>query len=242
MNRFFRNTFIVIALHLSSGIFQVNAQGIPESLAKQVTEVAPLIIQFHADEGSLQRFYFIQNSPERRERFKSFYQDYLARLEKLPFESMSTGGRADYILFKRNLENELRLLSEEEKEYSSVHKLIAYGDPIYDLEKQRRRGTHLQSPLVAAKLNDVLKTVREASKKIGLEPSLTRKQARRAEGIVKGHQAAIKSVFEFYNGYDPEFTWWVTKPYHQLDSALAEYAGLLKKKVDPSTLPKDDGS
>lgn len=243
MNRLFRNTFIGIALHLLCGMFQVNmAQGIPESVAKQVTEVSPLIIQFQADEGSLQRFYFIQSSPERRERFKVFYQDYLGRLEKLPFENMSTGGRVDYILLKRDLENELRLLSEEEKEYSSVLKLIAYGDPIYELEKQRRRGAHLQSPAVAAKLNEVLKTVRNASKKIASEPNLTRKQARRAESIVKGHQSAIKSVFEFYNGYDPEFTWWVTKPYYQLDSALTEYAGLLKKKVDPSTLPKDDGS
>ena len=234
---------MALLLHFLSGTLQESqAQGIPQPLAKQVTEVAPLIIQFHADKGSLERFYFIENSPERRERFKSFYQSYLTSLEKLPFESMSTGGRADYLLFKRNLDNELRLLAEEEREYSSVYKLISYGDPIYDLEKQRRRGAHLQSPAVATTLNEVLKIVQNTSKKIALEPNLNRRQARRAEGIVNGHRAAMKSVFDFYNGYDPEFSWWVTKPYHQLDSALNDYAGLLKKKVDPSTLPKDDGS
>ncbi len=243
MNFSFRKIPASVTLLILSSLFQLAcAQAIPESLASQVTEVAPLIIQFHADEGSLRRFYVIQNSPERRERLKQFYQDYRARLEALPFESMTTGGKVDYILFKRNLENEIRLLTEEEKEYTAVLKFVAYGEPLYELEKMRRRGAHLQSAEVAGTLNNVLKTVKLASAKISGEPLLTRKQVRRAEGIIKGHQAAIKSVFEFYNGYDPEFTWWVTKPYHQLDSALTEYAASVKKKVDPSTLPKDDGS
>lgn len=59
---------------------------------------------------------------------------------------------------------------------------------------------------------------------------------------MKGHKSALKSVFEFYNAYDPEFGWWTTKPYRQLDSALTKYAALLRNKVDPATQPKDDGS
>jgi hypothetical protein len=232
----------VIALCCISLCGTLRAQSIPESLATQVTEVAPLIIQFRADEGSLKRFYFIESSPERRERLRTFYQDYRQQLDKLPFESMSTSGKADYILFRRNLENELALLAQEEKEYTSVSKLVAYGDGIYQIEKQRRRGAHLESATVATQLNAILKTVREASKKVDKEPNLTRAQANRAAGIVKGHQDALKSIFEFYDGYDPEFTWWVTKPLHQLDTALTTYGDALKTKVDPSTLPKDDGS
>jgi hypothetical protein len=220
----------------------LNGQPIPATVSTQVTEVAPLIIQFRADEGSLKRFYVVQNSPERRQRLTTFYTDYLQQLADLPFESMSTGGKVDYILFRRNLENELVLLSQEEKEYASVSKLVAYGDGIYQLEKQRRRGADLESADVAGKLNDILKTVREATKRIDKEPNMTRAQSRRVVAIIGGHQIALKSIFEFYNGYDPEFTWWTTKPYHQLDSALTTYSDLLKKKVDPSTLPKDDGS
>ncbi len=194
----------------------VVAQPIPESVAMQVTEVAPLMIQFRADEGSVKRFYFVQNSPERRQRLITLYKDYIQRLDKLPFESMSTGGRVDFILFRRNLENEIALLGQEEKEYDAVSKLVAFGDGIYQIEKQRRRGAHQESAAVATKLNDILKAVREATKKIDKEPNLTRAHAKRASGIVNGHRAALKSFFEFYNGYDPEFTWWITKPYYQL--------------------------
>ena len=60
---------------------------------------------------------------------------------------------------------------------------------------------------------------------MGQEANLSRTLANRAERIIKGQQTALKSVFEFYNGYDPMFTWWVTKPYQQLDSTLTKYAG-----------------
>lgn len=206
------------------------------------TEVAPLLVQYQADYGSLERFYFVEGSAERRERFVKFNKDYLARLEALPFEQLSQGGKVDYILFKRNLEGELFELNVEEKEATAVKKLVSYGDPIYDIEKQRRRGLHLKSEEVAKTLNSVRKSILDATKKLGQEPNMTRALATRAESIVKGQQTALKSVFDFYNGYDPQFTWWVTKPYKQLDSTLTKYAAALKTKVDAATLPKDDGS
>lgn len=210
--------------------------------AQPVTEVYSLIVNYRADRGSLERFYFVSNSPERRERFKTFYNDYLTKLEQLPFESMSVSGKVDYLLMKRDLQNELYLLNTEEKEYNQVKKYISYGDPIYQWEQLRRRGKHLPSEDVAKQLNEIYRNVGASVQKLKTEPSLTRELAARAEGTIKGQQVALKSVFEFYNGYDPQFSWWVAKPYQKLDSILTKYASALKNKVDPATLPKDDGS
>jgi hypothetical protein len=221
---------------------QIIAQGQDNQLLLQTSEVHPLLVQYRADYGSLDRFYFVANSKERRDRFRTFNNDYLMRLRQLPFEKMSTGGKVDYLLFQRDLEAELFLLNQEEKETTSISKLVSYAEPIYSLEQVRRRGTHLNSADVAKQLNGVIKSVKEATKKLDGEPNLTRALASRAEGTVKGQQVALKSVFEFYNGYDPQFTWWVKKPYQQLDSLLGVYASKLKAKVDPATLPKDDGS
>ncbi|HMV08201.1 MAG TPA: DUF885 family protein [Cyclobacteriaceae bacterium] len=200
------------------------------------------MIQLRADRGSLERFYFIQNSPERRERFKTLYTDYLNKLEQLPFEKMGVGGRADYLLVKRDLENELALLGAEEKEMKLIDKYVTIGSPIYELEKKRRRGLHLESNLVAKQLDEVNKSIRETMKKLKQDPNLTREVASRAEGAIKGQQQALKSVFEFYDGYDPQFSWWVTKPYQRLDTTLTKFASALKVKVDEASLPKDDGS
>lgn len=86
------------------------------------SEVYPLIVQYEADRGSLERFYFVQGTQERRDRLIQFYKDYLTRLQQLPFESFSTGGKVDYIMMKRIFENELGLLAQEEKEATQVSK------------------------------------------------------------------------------------------------------------------------
>lgn len=212
------------------------------SYAQAVTEVYPLIISYRADRGSLERFYTVWNSPERRERFTVFYKDYLIKLELLPFETMSVSGKADYLLMRRDLENEMFLLGKEEKEYDQIKKYTSLADPIYQLEQQRRRGKHLNSNEVAKQLNDIYKSVQASSQKLKQEPNMTRELAARAENTVKGQQNALRSVFEFYNGYDPDFSWWVAKPFQKLDSIMNKYATALKNKVDPATLPKDDGS
>jgi hypothetical protein len=206
------------------------------------SEVYPLITQYEADRGSLQRFYFVQGSPERRERFTQFYKDYLARLQQLPFESFSTGGKVDFIMMKRIFENELTLLSQEEKEVTQVSKLTAYANAVYEIEQKRRRGLHLKSEEVAHQLNSIKKNIQAAQQKLSQEPNLTVALASRAAEIIGGQQVALKSVFEFYDGYDPQFSWWVTRPYQQLDSVLGKYANALKNKIDPATRPKDDGS
>lgn len=224
---------LITLLSINSGLSQSD---------NPVTEVYPLMTQLRADRGSLERFYFIQNSPERRERFKILYNDYLTRLGQLSFEKMAVGGRADYLLLKRDLENELALLNAEEKEMKLVEKYVTVGSPIYELEKKRRRGLHLESNQVARQLDEVNKSIRDTMKKLKQDPNLTREVASRAEGAIKGQQQALKSVFEFYDGYDPQFSWWVTKPYQRLDTTLTKFAAALKVKVDEASLPKDDGS
>ncbi|MFX6949912.1 hypothetical protein ABTH81_22820, partial [Acinetobacter baumannii] len=64
----------------------------------------------------------------------------------------------------------------------------------------------------------------------------------RAEATVKGLQNALKSVYDFYYGYDPQFTWWMAKPYAVVDSSLAVYASQLRSKGNTASLQKDDGS
>jgi hypothetical protein len=211
-------------------------------LLSQTSEVHPLMVNFEADHGSLERFYIVNNSPERRERMRTFYNDYLTKLGALPYDNMSIGGMVDYHLFRRDLEGRLFLLAEEEKEVNQLPKLITQGDPIYKVEKLRRRGEVMNWQDLAKQLTDVDKTISTAMGKLSSEPNYTKALAARAEGIVKGQQKALKHVFDFYNGYDPQFTWWVTKPYYKLDTTLMKYADALRKKVDPATLPKDDGS
>lgn len=236
MPRNIRIHMLVIALILFSSTTAQN------NLLIQTSEVHNLMVQYDADKGSLTRFYFIPNSPERCKRMQEFNKDYLDKLSALAFESMSPGGKVDYTLFKRNLENELRLLDKEETEYNQVSKYFPFAGKIYALEKQRRRGTSMNGEQVAKQFNELSKNITALSGSLKNEPAMPLPLAARAQNIAKGLQTALKTVFEFYNGYDPQFTWWVPMPYKNADSLLGLYAAQLNSKADAAALPKDDGS
>lgn len=230
-----RLSFLLFSITITASLSAQNTAPAP-------SELYPFIVGYEADLGSLERFYTVQGSPERRERMIAFYNDYLKKLEQIPFEPLSLSGKVDYLLIRRDMEDDLYQFNLEGKEAAQVSKLTGYGDGLYPIEKQRRRGLHLKSDEIARQLNDIKKNVQAAQKKLATEPNLTPPLAARASQIVTGQQAALKSVYDFYNGYDPQFTWWITRPYQQLDSALGKYAAALKKKIDPASQPKDDGS
>jgi hypothetical protein len=208
-----------------------------------VSELFQLSNEFLEDYGSLSRFYSIENAPERRQRFEVFYKHYLSKLDELPFDQLSTGGMVDYLLIKKGLKNNLFELGVAAKEYELLNKWVAFGEPLYELEKQRRRGKHLDGAEVAGQLHAIGKDLLANSTELaGGTFTFSRTLITRAEEIIKGQQKALKSVCDFYNDYDPQFTWWVAKPYQVLDSLLENYAKLIKSRVDSSTLPTDDGS
>src|SRR5258705_6010425 len=110
------------------------------SHSQHMADMPSLIAQYEADRGSLARFYVVVNSPERRVRFKKFNEEYLSELQQLNFDKLTTSDRVDYILLKRNIDNELLLLAREEEEYKQIATYIPFADSIYLLEKLRRRG------------------------------------------------------------------------------------------------------
>src|SRR5688500_4007828 len=209
------------------------------NLYLQTSEVHHLMVQYEADRGSLNRFYFVINSPERRARMKQLLADYRKQLQQLNFDRMKSDGKVDYILFKRDIQEQERLLGIEEKEYNQVSKYFRFADQIHELEKARRRGTSMDAEKVARQLKDLQKAITDATVELKKESSMDMPLANRAEATAKGLQAALKSFFDFYNDYDPMFTWWVPGPYKAVDKSLGEYATLLKGKGKLTTTQKD---
>jgi len=235
--------FFCLAIFLCTTHIPFAQNGKATDTYYQTSEVQPLMAQYDADRGSLSRFYTVINSPERRERFKKLTNDYLKHLEELPFDKMKTSGKVDYILFKRQLNNEIRTLGIEEKEYKAIYKYVSFADPVYDLEKMRRRGTAMNGSSVADKLTAMQQQFQAVSNAVSGEPMLLEMPlAIRAEATVNGLRAALKSVYEFYNGYDPQFTKLVPTPYTAIDASLGKLATQLRDKGNKATLQKDDGS
>jgi uncharacterized protein (DUF885 family) len=184
------------------------------------SEMRPIIEYYVADRGSLQRSFFVNNSPARRERFRKFYQDALDRIQKLNFDAMGQEGKVDYILFRTDLEHELRQLDIEEKQQAEIQPLIPFGKTIVEMEEARRGMTSMtsaDSAKSATTLNGLKKQLDETRRRVeaGLRPGenpdairVKKTVAFRGVNAINALRGNLRNWYTFYNGYDPVFTWW----------------------------------
>lgn len=224
------------------------------SMYLQTSEMNHQMVQYAADKGSIMRFYATSNpmesrgpvssyhSPERRQRLLQLIADNLKQLEQVDFDKWNINGKVDYILFKRNLEDEQYKLQQEQKDYAQITRFLPFSERIYTLVKPRSRGISVVGQDVAKELNSILKEVTQANEKLKKEEGFEQNLANLATESVKALQGVLKSYYNFYNGYDPMFTWWVSKTYTSLDAELETYAKGLTGKGKPNPTQKDDGS
>jgi hypothetical protein len=55
--------------------------------------------------------------------------------------------------------------------------------------------------------------------------------ANRAAARLDDLQESLKTWFDFYNGYDPIFTWWTENPYRKVDQDLKDYSKYLRENL-----------
>jgi uncharacterized protein (DUF885 family) len=200
------------------------------------SEMRPVIERYVADRGSLSRSYPVESSPARFSRFKQFYADWLALIGKMNFDAMSLDGKADYVLFKFHVEHEQLQLESQSKAFDEIAPLLPFAQTITNLAESRRRMETIDPPKAAAQLNELTKQL-EASRRavdasLRAEPGKIKKSSgNRAVRATNGLRGALRAWFEYYNSYDPLFTWWVDEPYKALDQALGGYSTYLSERL-----------
>jgi uncharacterized protein (DUF885 family) len=180
-------------------------------------------------------------SPEKREKLEKLYRDYLKKLEELNFKNLSQECKVDYILFRRDMTEKLRLSGEEAQGYAKIKAWFPFADKIYALEKTRRRGAQPDAEKVAKEWSDIANEVKALSTKLKDEKGLGLESIYEAGDVITNLKQTLASINEFYNGYDPMFTWWVPKTYGTLDEALTAYATSFKNKTSSLSAPDKSG-
>ncbi len=226
MKKFF---FIIFNLLNIFTVFNFSKDSYPPPDTSK-SEMRPYIELFISDSGSLNRFYNIPFSKNRIKRFSSFYEEWLARIKNIEFDSLSFDGKVDYILFENYLNYEKHKLELQQKKLKEIEELIPFGDEIIKLEESRKRIEKIEPSRVADLLNNI--SIEIEGLKNQLDGKKIKKSlALRAARTVDSLKDILKRWFEFYNGYDPLFTWWVEKPYRELNTSLENYSIFLRDKI-----------
>ena len=102
-------------------------------------------------------------------------------------------------------------------------------------------GKTLLAKAVAKEWNDIIDQVKQLQEKIKKTNSIEPDQVAAATAAINNARNTVQSIFEFYNGYDPMFSWWVPVTQKSLDEALNAYSTAFKAKAN-STLTASDKS
>lgn len=212
-------------------------------IISQVSELYDIMTELRADEGSLNRFYFMYHTVERRERFKKLYDDYLLRLSGYNFDSLSQGGQVDYLLFDRDIRFKLKRLEKEGKIHHAIKYWLQPTNKLFPIESLRRRGFQQDWQNVATTINEINRElVIKTDELENSAPIFTTNESKQLDQSLQDIEKAWKHISSFYGGYDPLFDWWTSQPGLRLMTLLESYRTMISQKIDPSSQIDDDGS
>lgn len=195
-----------------------------------------LIRAYDADRQNIATFYDLPWSEARFARQEQLAKDWQAKLAKVDFDALDQTGRVDYLLLRSELERSLAQIARHRRQLVQMDELLKFRGAILRLEEARCGGEAADSRTAATKVADVAKQAKEAKEEI--EKSVKAKKNKvapvlglRAAEAVKELRGTLKRWFEFYNGFQPEFSWWVKTPHGAADKALEEYAKFLREEI-----------
>jgi uncharacterized protein (DUF885 family) len=212
-------------------------------VSQDMHPVQTLIETYTADHDLLSTVYGDSLSPTTRDRFVHFNAEWTRKLEAVNFASLDQEGKVDYLLLKNHLIREEHGQTLAAEQWKQAEPLLPVARAIFALEVSRRAIEHPDPEKTAALLTrlstELAARRKELETRQGATDSRTsRIDAWRAADDMDQLRDQLHHWFDFYNGYDPSFTWWVQMPYKQLDGAMKDYAEFLREKI--AGVAKDD--
>jgi uncharacterized protein (DUF885 family) len=229
------------------------------SLTAAPAELQEVVREYTADHMTLNRAYDLPWSGTKFDRLEKNFRDWQARLPKLDFDALNQQGRIDYLLLRNKAAAELNRLSLQRERLQEMDELLSFRAAIQELEAARWRLKPVDAQAAASRVTEVAERVRklkervEKGKKAKDEKKSETNQvatakdtkdkpedaplkvspavARRTASAVNELRGTLKTWFTFYDGYQPDFSWWLKKPYEEANSAMEGYAKYLREEV-----------
>ena len=232
--------FITSSLSLPLSAAEVSvpqASEIPVSSQK----LAPMIHRFTADVSSIEHTHDITGSPKREAALRSLYNGWLKSIGTLDYASLPLEDQIDYALFKRELNYRLKQLDFNRKRFDQAATLMPQANNLITLAEDRRALVYADAKTSAQVLTQAQKALEkmraQLEKKDGktvINPIV----ALRASKYLGSLRENLKEWFTFYNGYDPNFTYWTKLPYEALDKEMEAYSKFLRDKLAGAANPE----
>jgi hypothetical protein len=210
-----------------------------ELLRSPKSEFADIIRHYEADRGSLQRTYTVTTSSLRTHRLRRFHQTWLRAINELDSAQLSEAAKEDRDKLLATIRKDLALLDELHARNARIRPMIPFADTIENLEETRRRMFPIEPEKVAGQVNEIRRQIAAARETLNKGPLPPQNILSAVADATLHLRNVLRNWFNYYNGYDPLFTWWLSEPYKDADSALGEYHVYLRDKLIPAAPSAD---
>lgn len=198
------------------------------------SELRPTIERYTADTTDFERMFPLPMSAARLDRLDRFADEEDAVLRDFDFAKLSRNGQIDYLLLRNAVQRLRASTSLDRRRAKELEPLLPFYTKIVELEESRRKMIPPKPQTMGQQLADLAKSIETAQV---AQPTVKPAVTNRAVAQLKLLRETLRNWFEFYNGYDPMFTWWAEDPYRKVDQALEKYAKSLE--LPPNTLIGD---
>lgn len=197
--------------------------------------LAPLIQRFRADLGAIEHVHDIAWGEARRHALSSLYTGWTTQLASMDFDALGLEDRIDWILFHSELQQRLGELDFERARLAEAAPLLPEVAALIEMAEARRTLQQADGRLSAGVLERARAALADLDARIeardaalgGLSPAV----AHRAARVLDATHRALREWHAHQDGYDPDFTHWVSNPWQALDVQMQKTAELIRKRL-----------
>jgi hypothetical protein len=222
----------VLTLSFALLVLPTAARG-KDAASTNAPTILDLYREYKADHGSLRTAFELPASEEWLDREQQLDEKWKVRLEKLDIEPLNARDRAEYLLLRSEVQGNLDDVALARKRLAEITQYVPFRGTIHELERSRRKWNTPDWRTTATKIAGLAEAVKQAREKLPKpgDKKLTAPVAMRAAGTVRSLHELLKRWYTFYDGYQPNFAWWVKKPYVDANKQLDDYAKQLREEI-----------
>lgn len=223
----------------------VLAQEDAEAMAFQPdpgSRLSTYIENYSADKEALDREYVLEESSQYYDRMETFYDTWIEKLSEIDYGSLSVDEAVDFLLLRRNIRRDRDEMREDRTSFQEVQSTVPFADIIQEFQQKRSIGQDIEGRELSHQLDTLARAIQRKQHALKESGRLPPERSRRAAEVAENLHETLENAYSFYDGYDPDVTWWAEKPYENADTTLANYASFLEEWRTTSGAYPDDES
>lgn len=191
------------------------------------------VVAYREDLGLLRRRYDVPLSARHRDVASAWLREQLAAWDAMPWDPLDTAARIDWHCLRDHAWRELAAREREAAEVLAAAGLVGFAQPLVRLCEERRDLLPVDARAAAAALDGAARSARDVAARVerGEFAALELAVATRTADRLAALQRALEAWFRYFDGYDPQFSWWCRTPWRAASEAITNLVGTVRRQL-----------